>query len=119
MPLRAAHKTKAPGFAGGYLLGEGVAHTAGITCCSSLVIYEHLATMGLPHPLRHVHNTHNYGNVFIEYGIYDIEELPVDVKTNVNTCSVEHLLEKCYGRNFLKHIEAINPTEQMESSMAI
>ena len=66
-----------------------------------------------------MHNTHNYGNVFIEYGIYDIEELPVDVKTNVNTCSVEHLLEKCYGRNVLKHIEAINPTEQMESSMAI
>ena len=66
-----------------------------------------------------MHNTHNYGNVFIEYGIYDIEELSVDVKTNVNTCSVEHLLEKCYGRNVLKHIEAINPTEQMESSMAI
>ena len=32
---------------------------------------------------------------------------------------MEHLLEKCYGRNILKHIEAINPTEQMEASVAI
>jgi len=55
-----------------------------------------------------------------KYGRYLIEELSVDVKTSANTCCVEYqLLEKCYGRNILKHIEAINPTEQMEASVAV
>ena len=64
-----------------------------------------------------MHNTHNYGNVFIEYGIYDIEELPVDVKTNVNICCVEHLLEKSYGGNILKRAEAINQMGQYTAAI--
>ena len=43
--------------------------------------------------------------------MFDIEELAVDVRANADTCSVEHLLEKCYGENILKRTEANNQME--------
>ena len=49
--------------------------------------------------------------------MYDVKVPAVDA--NADTCSVEHLLEKRYGGNILKHTEAINQKGQMEAWVAI